>query len=554
MSRSDATADAERVRAYHELSKHHPDRTAPGPGGLDWANQPDPFRRFAGSTRLELPLPAERLPTRMSALRRPHGVGPAPLDLAAVATLLELSFGLSAWKSYGPSRWALRCNPSSGNLHPTEAYCLCPDAADLPGGVHHYHSHDHVLEQRARPADAAWSRALAGNLLIGLSSVHWREAWKYGVRAWRYCQHDAGHALAGVRYAAAALGWDARLLNRPGDAEVAALLGLDREADFEGAEPEAPDALLAVGPAVDRIDIDRLLDPRRLGQWRGRANRLSEARRHWAAIDEVSGAARKPRTAPDQYHPPERPGPALPPQDLPLARLIRQRRSAVSFDGQTPLPLDPFLALLDALLPRRGIAPWDALPWEPVVHPVLFVHRVEDLSPGLYLLPRCPSAGPRLRSALGPDLAWERPARLPRHLELIRLLEGDLGRPAKLAACHQDIAADSAFSVAMLADFDRTLSQGAHWYRHLFWECGMLGQVLYLEAEAAGVRGTGIGCFFDDLVHRMLGLADTAWQDLYHFTVGTPVEDRRLESHPPYAHLRERAGGGRDGRTESQAW
>ena len=146
------------------------------------------------------------------------------------------------------------------------------------------------------------------------------------------------------------------------------------------------------------------------------------------------------------------------------------------------------------------------------------------------------------------------------HPGLVRLLEGDLREPAKLAACHQDIAADSAFSVAMLADFDRTLSQGAHWYRRLFWECGMLGQVLYLEAEAAGVRGTGIGCFFDDLVHRMLGLTGTGWQDLYHFTVGTPVEDRRLETHPPYAHLRDRGGPGRtggaerNGAAESQAW
>ena len=39
--------------------------------------------------------------------------------------------------------------------------------------------------------------------LIGLSSVHWREAWKYGERAFRYCQHDAGHAIGTVRIAAA---------------------------------------------------------------------------------------------------------------------------------------------------------------------------------------------------------------------------------------------------------------------------------------------------------------------------------------------------------------
>jgi hypothetical protein len=32
---------------YHERSKHHFGRYARGPGRLDWANQPDPFRRRA---------------------------------------------------------------------------------------------------------------------------------------------------------------------------------------------------------------------------------------------------------------------------------------------------------------------------------------------------------------------------------------------------------------------------------------------------------------------------------------------------------------------------
>ena len=65
----------------------------------------------------------------------------------------------------------------------------------------------------------------------------------------------------------------------------------------------------------------------------------------------------------------------------------------------------------------------------------------------------------------------------------------------------------------------------------------MLGQILYLEAEAAGVRGTGIGCFFDDAVHGVLGLKDNSWQSLYHFTVGTPLDDGRLQSLPAYGHL-----------------
>ena len=62
----------------------------------------------------------------------------------------------------------------------------------------------------------------------------------------------------------------------------------------------------------------------------------------------------------------------------------------------------------------------------------------------------------------------------------------------------------------------------------------MVGQVLYLEAEAAGVRSTGIGCYFDDDMHRILGLQDRAYQDLYHFTVGGPIEDTRLTTLPSY--------------------
>jgi hypothetical protein len=33
-----------------------PERYAPGPGYMDWANQPDPFRRFSGAGNIELPL------------------------------------------------------------------------------------------------------------------------------------------------------------------------------------------------------------------------------------------------------------------------------------------------------------------------------------------------------------------------------------------------------------------------------------------------------------------------------------------------------------------
>jgi len=105
-------------------------------------------------------------------------------------------------------------------------------------------------------------------------------------------------------------------------------------------------------------------------------------------------------------------------------------------------------------------------------------------------------------------------------------------------SCWQEIGGDSTFAIGMIAEFEASLGTHGPWfYRRLFWEAGLIGQVLYLEAEAAGVRATGIGCFFDDPVHRVLGFFPSIqYQSLYHFTTGGPVEDRRLTTLPPYGN------------------
>ena len=88
----------------------------------------------------------------------------------------------------------------------------------------------------------------------------------------------------------------------------------------------------------------------------------------------------------------------------------------------------------------------------------------------------------------------------------------------------------------MLSRFEQTLRKTGAWsYPQLYWECGIIGQVLYLESEAQGIQGTGIGCFFDDPVHDFLGLHDLQFQNLYHFTVGGAVHDRRILTLPPYS-------------------
>jgi len=108
------------VRAYHARTKHRFEAYAEGPGQLDWDAQPAAFRHYPGAPLLELPLAADSFERCYGQLeKKPDNEVAA--DLTSLGALLELSFGLSAWKTWGPSRWALRCNPSSGNLHPDGA-------------------------------------------------------------------------------------------------------------------------------------------------------------------------------------------------------------------------------------------------------------------------------------------------------------------------------------------------------------------------------------------------------------------------------------------------
>ena len=180
---SDAVSNNRAICDYHERSKHRLERYAPGPGYLDWANQPDPFRTYQGAPRIFLPLGADEMIASFEDVRAGNLTSPSPFTLDTIGTLLELSFAISAWKSYRGTSWALRCNPSSGNLHPTEAYLVTDDLPGLEAGIYHYVSRDHMLERRAPLAAVGW--AAVNGVIIGIASIYWREAWKYGMRAFR---------------------------------------------------------------------------------------------------------------------------------------------------------------------------------------------------------------------------------------------------------------------------------------------------------------------------------------------------------------------------------
>ena len=547
------------VIAYHERTKHHFHRFAASLGYMDWATQPNPFRRYAGTELVRLPLPNAGRPLPYWQLYAIGTVPPEPLSVESVSLFFRYALSLTAWKRFRETTWSLRANPSSGNLHPTEGYAVLPAIERLgdTAAVYHYAPREHALERRAVLDAESWSQLIApfpdGSFLVGLSSVHWREAWKYGERAFRYCQHDVGHALATMRIAAAALGWRLVLLDGVGDGVVSRILGLDRDEDFRDAEREEPELIALITPELSRTvprDLNGVTTDSAGMRWQGGANTLSpEHSIEWPVIDEVAQATRRSGnvsitddfsrfpTDDDLFGTPVRQG------LLSAERAILGRRSALALDGSTAISQAAFFRMLARLIPTHDgrSMPWDAIPWRPRIHLGLFVHRVDGLPPGLYALLRDPDKLGALKKVMWREFRWQRVPTCPHGLPLYLLQEGDGRALAARVSCDQDIAGDGAFSLGMIADYmDSLTTYGAGFYRNLFWEAGMVGQVLYLEAEEAGIRSTGIGCYFDDPVHEVFGIASRKWQSFYHFTVGGPVEDVRLTTLPAYGREPER--------------
>ncbi|KAK9103232.1 hypothetical protein Sjap_020486 [Stephania japonica] len=408
----------------------------------------------------------------------------------------------------------------------------------------------------------------ASSFLVGFSSLFWREAWKYGERAFRYCNHDVGHAIAALVVAAAALGWDVKILDGLGFSDLEKLMGMTGSSDFaipprpvKGWMPEIefdhPDCVLLVFPSGgEGFDVDYGSLSSAIGEvfdkveWVGEPNLLSKEHVCWDIIYRTAEAVKKPLTASDRFKVDPFVSSGLISENVykgvSASEVIRKRRSAVDMDGVHVMERDTFYQILMHCLPsgvesggggkqgKQLALPFRVLTWEAEVHAVLFVHRVAGLPMGLYFLVRNDDHFDELKRSTRSEFEWERPEGCPHNLPLYRLAKGDLKLLSKRVSCHQDIASDGCFSLGMVARFEQTLQQNVWMYPRLFWETGVLGQVLYLEAHAVGISATGIGCYFDDAVHEILGLSGSKFQSLYHFTVGAPVIDKRIMSLPAY--------------------
>ena len=510
--------ETERLFAYHQATKHTYESVRLNAHFLDWKNQPNAFRVYEGAPTIMLPpdpgFPGTGTFAAIAALeqgamtlRKNESEEPEEiqLDLVWLSRLLWHSIAISAWKKVpaSQSRYSLRVNPSSGNLHPTETYLALRGFRDVDDGLYHYRADSHSLELRssgaavqqlARDLMIPWAKESA--LIVGLTSIFWREAWKYRDRAYRYCCHDGGHAMMSLLLAARALGLRGGAIAHFGDLQLTRTLGLT------GGD-EAPVGFLVFPSRIASKHSSRQPD----GKFSGIPNELSDQETlyerllgiHCATIlpDSVDLDQRPILSAANVAVVDEQQSAAAslgaPSFDAPLGSVARRRRSALDFDPGTPPMERKHLEQLLDFATRDWRADWRGNFREPSIEAVkgidfvtlyLYVHRVRECDPGVY--------------------RWDSASRT-----VVQLHHGNVERVAAYLSLEQSLAGNSCFTISMVANLARAAQVfGNRGYRYVHFEAGAIGQRLYLGAEALSWNATGIGAFYDDDVHRYLGFLE----------------------------------------------
>ena len=503
--------ETERLFAYHQATKHSYDSVRTNAHFLDWRNQPDPFRTYEGIPLITLPaepgFPDVGTFATIAALAEEPRTAKGSkskyrqeveLNVAWLSRLLWHSMAISAWKKVPGTgyRYSLRVNPSSGNLHPTETYLALLGFTGVDDGLYHYRADRHALELRSRGDwTEQFARALVlpwaaqSPLIVGLTSIFWREAWKYRDRAYRYCCHDLGHAMMSLLLAARALGLPGGVVTHFSDLHLTHTLDL-AESD------EAPMAFLVFPPQSPSGRL-RALSPEKPT---GIPNQLSAEEvpyqlllgMHRSTIlPDPPGPL--PRISPTNAGTANKPSLPDPPRDAPLGPTVRRRRSALDFDARTPpMERDDLEQLLD-FATRDWSADWrgnfggETTPGETgadFVTLYLYLHRVRDCDPGVY--------------------RWDKSSR-----RLEQLHPGNVERVAAYLSLEQPLAGNACFAVSMIADLDEVARVfGNRGYCYVHFEAGAIGQRFYVGAEALSWNATGMGAFYDDDVHRYLGFLE----------------------------------------------
>jgi SagB-type dehydrogenase family enzyme len=475
------------VEEFHAFSSHSRASVLRRAPSVDLGDAPPAFKRYAGAARVALP-PA-------GAAARVNG-----FDIAALGTVLWHTAGVSDRRA----GIALRTSPSAGALFATELYIEAAAVDRLTAGLWHYDADANALESLRSGAVEGGALGLAGDAayddawaLVVATAVFGRTAHKYRDRTYRYVLVDLGHALENLRVAAGQVGASAELVPLFDEARVAATLGVDQSREGVLAVVVLRRQQAARTAAAQHDSAATAWRAALVGANGGAPLGLTEAMHQAtslrAAAPQARAAASSPPPAPRRA---VRTRALPPPQAMRVdwLALIARRRSQRRFADRA-LSLEDLSFVLSHMAQPSGLL-------SSAVRIDVVTPAVDGLEPGAW---RYDSAAHALRLRVQHDTG--------------------LRRRARAAALDQDVIGDAAAMFMLSIDraaFAADAAGPARGYRHALIETGLVGERVYLAADARGLAACAVGAFYDDEAAELAGV-DPAREWVIHFAaIGAP--------------------------------
>ncbi len=490
---------------YHERTKYDPQTIASKSKGLDWSQQPHPFKEYKIGQTFDLKpyLSRQTVPQKGDFWRR-------------ISRILGCSYGLTAKIATMGSPLYLRSAPSAGGLYPAEVYLISRGTEFLPAGLYSYQGQSHSLllfwesDVWTNLQSACFWNPVLENTDIALvtSAIFYRSAWRYEDRAYRRIFLDTGHLLGNIELSASINDYRAHLIGGFNDSQMNELLYLDSEKE----------SVMTVIPLADLLNIRQNLPPSTTALPSATTTlypKIAEGellnslhRATMIATDEKIEANVTPSNWEDKYNFPfclkvsvtSRPvnwGEDL----IDLESTILKRRSTRAYSGAS-LSLDELRALLHFTYQPQDYAGQNLDPNPDyfaldLLETFIAVSAVTGLEEGCYYY-------------------------APKAQELRQIRFKNFQQELHYLCLGQDLGRDAAAVVFHTADLSKAVAKyGDRVYRYLHADAGHLGQRLNLAAIHLGLGVSGIGGFFDDQVNEVLGIpSDEAV--IYITTLGRP--------------------------------
>ncbi|HLG21524.1 MAG TPA: SagB/ThcOx family dehydrogenase [Candidatus Manganitrophaceae bacterium] len=484
---------------YHQETKYHEAEMAKHQRQLDWGAQPSPYKEYHSEKKIDLIpyLPFQNNPFTGEPLAPPKEEGGYPFGAGAISRLLYFTNGVTGILQYPNGQsLVLRAAPTAGGLYPTEIYLAIRGLSTLENGIYNFQVRDHSLIP-VWEGDfwAEFEKYCVGheaiersNLLMILTAVYQRSAWRYQERAYRRILLDTGHILGNVVAYAPEEGFAPYPIGGFFDAPLNRLLFLE----------ESEEGVLTVValPQSSRIGPQKIHSAPAIASQRKKTGGEEDSQRLQLQLHRVSSISPDEEVDLSSVHSPPDIGlleskyphkEAIPLDPAPIqweegvGQTILLRRSARAFTGESILKEELASILEYAYQPLS----FDPLPlFDPsLLETYLVIQKVDGLEPGVFYY------APQSR-----ELRW--------------LYGGDFRKQTWRLCLGQELARDAAAVVVHIAHLKRALEKyGDRAYRYLHLDAGHIGQRMNLAAVRLGIGASGIGGFYDDEVNALLGLS-----------------------------------------------